>query len=338
MHYTAQKGFEHGQTVGTGVLLCNLGTPEAPTSTALRRYLKEFLWDPRVVEQPRWLWWLILNGIILNTRPAKSAEAYRKVWTEEGSPLLATSTRQRDKLQGLLQERFDDGLQVELAMRYGNPSIRQGLEALREKRCERIIVLPLYPQYSATTTASTLDAVTDVLKGWRRVPELHFIDHYHDHPAYISALAESVRRFWRENGEAERLLMSFHGIPERYFQAGDPYPCHCRKTARLLGESLGLGEARAVIAFQSRFGREPWVEPYTDETLKAWGREGAASVDVICPGFAADCLETLEEIAMQNREIFETAGGGRLRYIPALNDDDAHIEALMQLLSGHRAR
>ena len=337
MQFSAQKGFEHGQAAGTGVLLSNLGTPEAPTSDALRRYLKEFLWDPRVVEQPRWLWWLILNGIILNTRPAKSAEAYEKIWTEEGSPLLATSIRQRDKLQGLLRKRFGDDLQVELAMRYGNPSIRQGLEALREKRCERVIVLPLYPQYSATTTASTFDALAEVLKGWRRVPGLHFIDHYHDHPAYIAALTESVRRFWREHGEAERLLISFHGIPERYFMAGDPYPCHCRKTARLLGEQLKLNEERAVIAFQSRFGREPWVEPYTDETLKAWGREGLASVDVICPGFSADCLETLEEIAMQNRELFEAAGGGRFRYIPALNDDDAHIEALAQLLSGHLA-
>ena len=337
MRYSAQTSFEHGQSSATGILLCNLGTPDAPTTAALRRYLKEFLWDPRVVEQPRWLWWLILNGIILNTRPAKSAKAYEKVWTEAGSPLLAVSRRQRDKLQIVLDERVGENVHVELAMRYGNPSIRQGLESLRERGCERIIVLPLYPQYSATTTGSTFDAVASVLQGWRRVPALHFIDHYHDHPGYIEALAESVRRHWQQHGEPERLLISFHGIPERYFKAGDPYPCHCRKTARLLREQLGLDEDRAVIAFQSRFGREPWIEPYTDETLKDWGRSGVASVDVICPGFAADCLETLEEIAMQNCELFQAAGGGQFRYIPALNDDDAHIGALAEVLADHLA-
>ena len=328
MSFNAQRNFEHDKPAGIGVLLTNLGTPDAPTKAALRAYLKEFLWDPRVVEQPRWLWWLILNGIILNTRPAKSAALYQSVWTDEGSPLMAVGKKQAEKLQ----QSIGDIAHVELAMRYGNPSIQSGLEALREKNCRKIIILPLYPQYSATTTGSTFDAVADVLKTWRRVPELHLIDAYHKHPAYIEALAGSVRDYWAEHGEPERLLMSFHGIPERYFKAGDPYPCHCRMTARLLREALGLDEDRAHIAFQSRFGKEPWVQPYTDATLKQWGKDGVKSVDIICPGFSADCLETLEEIGSENRNYFLSAGGEQYRYIPALNDSAAHISALNQLV------
>ncbi len=341
MKFSAQQEFEHGRPAAVGVLLTNLGTPDAPTTAALRRYLKEFLWDPRVVEQPRWLWWLVLNGIILNTRPAKSAALYRTVWSDDGSPLLAIGKRQRVALEKALRARCGDGaagglhveLHVELAMRYGNPSIRAGLEALREKQCREIIVLPLYPQYSATTTGSTFDAVADALKGWRRVPELHMIDAYYDHPAYIAALADRVRAHWAEHGEPERLLMSFHGIPERYFEAGDPYPCHCRATADLLREALGWDQERAQLSFQSRFGREPWVQPYTDEMLKAWAAEGVKSVDVICPGFTTDCLETLEEIGAENRDYFLAAGGERYSYIPALNDDATHIDALAQIVA-----
>lgn len=328
MHYSAQQNFDHDRPASTGILLVNLGTPDAPTTPAVRRYLKEFLSDPRVVEQPRWLWWLILNGVILNVRPAKSAHAYQKVWTDEGSPLLSVGRKQQTLLEAELRERFGDHVHAELAMRYGNPSIRSGLDALREKDCRRILVFPLYPQYSATTTGSTFDAIADELKTWRRIPELRMVDAYHKHPAYIAALASSIRGYWNQHGEADRLLMSFHGIPERYFKAGDPYPCHCRKTASLLREELALPEERAVLTFQSRFGREPWVTPYTDATLTGWGQQGLESVDVICPGFPADCLETLEEIAIQNRELFEAAGGGRLRYIPALNDADFHIDAL----------
>ncbi len=335
MSFNAQSDYDHETPVCTGILLTNLGTPDAPTTKAVRSYLKEFLWDPRVVEQPRWLWWLVLNGVILNVRPAKSAAAYRKVWTTEGSPLLAISKKQRDKLDHSLSDAFGDHVHVELAMRYGNPSIKAGLEALREKNCQKIIVLPLYPQYSATTTASTFDAVANVLKTWRRVPELHVIDSYHDHPAYIEALNQSVRQYWQQHGEPERLLMSYHGIPERYFKNGDPYPCHCKKTARLLREQLSLDEERAQVAFQSRFGREPWMQPYTDATLKQWGQDGVKSVDVICPGFSADCLETIEEVAMENRDYFLEAGGHQYRYIPALNDDDAHINALSQIVSPH---
>ncbi len=245
--------------------------------------------------------------------------------------------KQRDALQQSLNESMGDGVQVELAMRYGRPSIKAGLEALREKNCRKIVILPLYPQYSATTTGSTFDAVADVLKTWRRVPEMHLIDAYHKHPAYIAALADSVRAYRAEHGVSERLLMSFHGIPERYCKAGDPYPCHCQTTANLLREALGLEEEQAQIAFQSRFGKEPWLQPYTDETLKAWAKKGVKSVDVICPGFAADCLETLEEIGSENRNYFISGGGEQYRYIPALNDSTSHIEALTQIVVGRKS-
>ena len=334
--YSAKRGFSHDpekhpQGPKTGILLTNLGTPEAPTKEALKVYLKEFLWDPRVVEMPRWKWWLILNGIILNTRPAKSAEAYKSVWTEHGSPLMLHSLDQ----QAGLQKALGDDVHVELAMRYGNPSIASGLRNLRDKGCTRILLFPLYPQYSATTTGSTFDAVADELKSWRRVPGIRMIDSYHDHPAYIEALAASVRRYWDAHGKPDRLLMSFHGIPQRYFDGGDPYPCLCRKTGRLLAESLELKEGEWKVTYQSRFGKEPWVTPYTDETLKQWGAEGLGRVDVICPGFSSDCLETIEEIGEENREYFEEAGGKELRYIPALNSDAEHIRALAEIVSTH---
>jgi len=311
-----------------GILICNLGTPDEPTTAALRRYLKEFLSDHRVVEMNRLLWWLILNGIILNTRPARSAAAYRSVWTDQGSPLMYHSMAQ----VAALKEHFSGTpVHVELAMRYGNPSIAHGLQALRDKGCGRILVLPLYPQYAAATSGSTFDAVTDELKRWRWLPELRMVNSYHDHPAYIAALKNSVEQHWLAHGKAERLMMSFHGIPQRYFDAGDPYPCLCRKTARLLADALNVDDDAYFVSFQSRFGREPWVTPYTDETLKTWGAQGVASVDVICPGFAADCLETLEEIAVENRDYFVQAGGGALRYIAALNHSPAHHSMLTTL-------
>lgn len=331
MIYTSQSSFEHGQDMPVGILLTNLGTPDAPDRTSLRRYLKEFLSDPRVVEQPRWLWWPILHGIILNIRPARSAAAYRSIWTDDGSPLMVHSLAQ---LAGL-RERLGEGVRVELAMRYGRPSIAEGLRALREQGCRRLLILPLYPQYSATTSGSTFDAVADELKRWRRVPGLRFVDSYHDHPGYIAALAASVREHWQNHGRAERLLMSFHGIPERYFRNGDPYPCLCRVTARLLAEALDLGEDDWQVSFQSRFGREPWVKPYTDETLRSWAKEGVRRVDVICPGFSADCLETLEEIAVENRDVFIEAGGTELRYIPALNGRTDHVQALSDIAREH---
>jgi ferrochelatase len=327
--------FRHDQTNGMGVLMVNLGTPDGPDRRSVRRYLKEFLWDPRVVELARPLWWLVLNGVILNTRPGRSAKAYQKVWTDAGSPLMVISQKQREALAGLLGQRPGGGVAVALGMRYGNPSIRSALEELRAAGARRILVLPLYPQYSATTTASIFDAVTAELRRWRWVPELRFINHYHDEPAYIGALADSVRRFRSQHGDAERLLMSFHGIPEEYFHKGDPYFCECQKTGRLLAGALELGAEQWQLSFQSRLGPKQWLQPYTDHTLESLARGGVKSVQVICPGFSADCLETLEEIAMENREVFLGAGGESYEYIPCLNDEAGHIAMLAGLVDRH---
>jgi ferrochelatase len=326
--YAGETGFDHAERPALGVLLANLGTPDAPTTQALRRYLQEFLWDPRVVEVPRWQWWLILNGIILNTRPRNSAELYRKVWTDEGSPLLIISRKQAAGLEAALRERIGEPVHVAVGMRYGNPSIRAGLEELRAKKCRKLLILPAYPQYSAVTTGSTFDAVADVLKTWRWVPALRMIDHYHDHPGYIGALADSIREAWQEGGPPEKLLLSFHGMPLRYLHAGDPYHCECHKTARLVAEELQLDDDRWHVSFQSLFGKEEWLRPYTDETLEGWGGEKLGSVDVLCPGFSADCLETIDEIGRENRHVFESAGGGRYRFIPCLNDRPDHVAAL----------
>ena len=334
-NYQGNADYHHGTAECTGVLLTNLGTPDAPTPAALRRYLGEFLADPRVIETPRLIWWLALHGVILRIRPRRAAHAYSKVWTAQGSPLLAISRRQAVALQSSLQQRFNGPVRVALGMRYGNPSIARALDELRQAGARRLLVLPLYPQYSATTTASTFDAVADVLKTWRLQPELRFINHYHDHPGYIHTLADSVRAYWREHGEPERLMFSFHGLPKRYLLAGDPYHCECHKTARLVAEQLGLTDERWLLTFQSRFGREEWLKPYCDQTLREWGAAGVKRVDVLCPGFPADCLETLEEIEQQNRDIFLSAGGGEYHYIPALNDSAGHIDMLSDLVLQH---
>lgn len=331
MHKQASN-FSHTSIPVTGVLITNLGTPDEATPKALKRYLKEFLWDPRVVEIPRPVWWLILNGIILNTRPAKSAEAYKKVWTEEGSPLLSISKRQQKALQASLEKQFKGPVKVALGMRYGNPSIQSALDELRNANAQRILVLPLYPQHSAATTASTLDAVADTLKDWRYVPEIRFINQYHDYEGYINATANSIKQYWDKNGKAEKLLFSFHGMPKRTLIAGDPYFCHCQKTARLVTEKLELDNNEWIVSFQSRFGKEEWLKPYASETLEELGKKGTQSVDVVCPGFSADCLETLEEMAQENKEVFEKAGGGQYRYIPALNDSAEHIDAITKLV------
>jgi ferrochelatase len=333
--YTGTGSFQHDQEDCTGVLLVNLGTTEAPTKEAVRRYLAEFLWDPRVVEMSRPLWWLILHGVILRFRPAKVARAYKSIWTEQGSPLLAISERLASKLQQRLRQQASHRIEVALAMRYGQPSIEHGLQILRERGMRRLLVVPMYPQYSATTTATVFDEVTRVLRGWRWLPELRFIQHYHDHPAYIRALVDSVRAHWQRKTQPEKLLMSFHGIPKRYFLAGDPYFCECQKTARLLADELGLTADQWQLAFQSRVGREEWLKPYTDKTLVAWGKQKVQSVDVICPGFSVDCLETLEEIAGQDRELFEKRGGGAYTYIPALNDSPAQLDLMTALVSAH---
>lgn len=335
MKFESDNGFHHQQPETLGILLVNLGTPDSPEPADVRRYLKEFLWDPRVVELPRPLWWLVLNLIILNTRPRRSAAAYRKVWTGEGSPLLDISLKQADALAAQLGAGQDNPVRVELGMRYGNPSITSAMGRLREAGARRILVMPLYPQYSASTTASTFDAVAATLARWRWLPELRFVNHYHDDTGYIDALAQSVRDYWAAHGEPDRLVMSFHGIPRDYFLAGDPYHCECHKTARLLAENLQLSEEQWQLTFQSRLGPRKWLEPYTDQTLQALPAEGIRNVHVICPGFSADCLETLEEINMENREFFLSAGGQQFGYIPCLNDQPRHINALAALVRRH---
>ena len=331
MKYLSESDYPHGQVASTGVLLANLGTPDAPDRVSVRRYLKEFLWDPRVVEMSRPLWWLILNGIILNTRPQRSAHAYASVWSEQGSPLLAISQAQHQRLA----EVMGPNIRVELAMRYGSPAIASGLEALRRAGARRILVLPLYPQYSATTTASVFDTVTAEIRRWRWIPELRFVNQYHDDAGYIQALADSVQAFQEVNGRPDQLIMSFHGLPQAYCEAGDPYYCHCQKTARLLAERLQLSSADYRVTFQSRLGVKAWLKPYTDETLKALPAEGVRRVQVICPGFSADCLETLEEVAMENRDFFLGAGGESYQYIPCLNDSAGHIRFLRDLIERH---
>ncbi len=311
----------------TGLLLVNLGTPDSPATADVRRYLAEFLSDPRVVEAPRWLWWPLLHGVILNTRPRRSAEAYRRIWTDQGSPLLLHTRRQAEALQ----EALGEAVRVVPAMRYGNPSIASGLQQLRDAGCGRILVLPLYPQYSATTTASTFDAVAEELKKWRHLPALRLVDQYHDHPGYIAALAASVRDFQAEKGKPDLLLFSFHGIPQRYADQGDPYPQQCERTARLLADALELAPDQWRLSYQSRMGREPWLQPYTSAILEKLAGQGVRHVQVLCPGFAADCLETLEEIAMENRELFLAAGGEQYQYIPCLNDRPEHIQTLADI-------
>lgn len=315
-----------------GVLLVNLGTPKEPTPSAVKTYLKEFLWDRRVVDVPRPIWWLILNGIILNTRPKRVAKAYESVWSEDGSPLLAIARKQQAALETALSTASDTPIPVELAMTYGEPSMEQAGLNLRNKGVKKILVFPLYPQYSATTTAAAFDRLAKGLKRCPHLPELRFINEYHVNPLYINALSSSVQEYWKEHGKGDRLLMSFHGIPKRYEDNGDPYPSQCRATAKALAESLSLNENEWLCSFQSRFGREEWVKPYTDETLIEWGKSGLDRVDVISPAFSADCLETLEELEEENRENFIHAGGKEYRYIPCLNDREDHIQMMVDLV------
>ena len=322
----------HGTASKTGILLTNLGTPDDATAPAVRRYLRQFLSDPRVIEIPNPVWWLILNGIILNTRPKQSAAKYASIWGKDGSPLKVHSARQALRLQGFLHQAGID-VPVELGMRYANPSIASGLDKLKAQECENIIVLPLYPQYAASTTASTYDAVSAWAARTRNLPGISFVRHFHDHPGYIAALAASVKEHWaREAGPPDVLVMSFHGLPRYTLDKGDPYHCECMKTGRLLAETLGLDAARYRITFQSRFGRAEWLQPYTAAMLKELGRARTGRVDAICPGFPADCLETLEEIAIEGKQIFRHAGGGAFTYIPCLNERDDWIHTLVDLV------
>ena len=334
MSFRAEPAHRHGSAARVGVLLVNLGTPEAPTPAALRNYLREFLSDPRVVEIPRIVWWPLLHGLILRLRPAKSARKYAAIWTPEGSPLAVWTEKQAKLLAGYLGQAGHD-LVVRHAMRYGRPGIAQALDALRADGATRVLVLPLYPQYSASTTGSVFDAVAAWGAGARRVPELRFVHEYHDDPGYIDALAHRVLAHWQREGRGPMLLMSFHGVPERTLQLGDPYHCQCLKTARLLAERLGLAPEHYRVSFQSRFGKAKWLQPYTEPTLQQLARDGIDRVDVICPGFVADCLETLEEINMEARAAFLAAGGRTLHYLPCLNDAHEWIAALRALAECH---
>ncbi|MEE9142913.1 MAG: ferrochelatase [Gammaproteobacteria bacterium] len=320
-----------------GVLLSNLGTPDAATPRAVRRYLAEFLSDPRIIELPRWLWLPALYAVVLNVRPFRSTQAYERIWTTAGSPLMFNMQRLAVSVSDALDRALGFEVPLALGMRYGNPSIPQALAELSDKGAERIIVLPLYPQYSGTTTASTLDAVARALGSVRVVPELRFINGYHDAPGFIDAVARSIEDYWKENEPGELLLFSFHGIPERCVEAGDPYEEQCQQTAQLITRRLGLDEHRWRLSFQSRVGREPWLQPYTDVVVEELAKDGVQSVDVVCPGFSVDCLETLEEIALGERERFENAGGKRLAYIPALNDRIEHVRFIADLIQAHAA-
>jgi ferrochelatase len=331
MRFLPEPKYQHGSLARAGILLVNLGTPAAPTPGALRKYLGQFLWDPRVVELPRLLWWLILHGFVLRTRPGKSAAKYAQIWTAEGSPLRLHTEKQAVLLRGYLGERVESPHAVAWAMRYGQPSIASALEALRKQGCDRLLVMPLYPQYSASTTASVMDAVGEVLRRTRNAPALRFVKHFHDHPAYIAAIAKQINEYWMVNGRPDRLVLSFHGVPRFTLERGDPYHCECQKTARLVAEALGLKDDAWQIAFQSRFGRAKWLEPYTIDVVTRLGKKKTGRIDVFCPGFVSDCLETLEEIGIENRTAFLNAGGKEFHHIPCLNERHEWIQAMARI-------
>ena len=333
--FSGETDFFHGKTECTGILLVNLGTPDRPDKKSVRRYLREFLSDPRVVEIPRLLWLPLLYGFILTTRPAKSATAYTRIWQQTGSPLLDYSAKLSKQLEREMQIRFAGKIQVELGMRYGNPSIESALDKLRLHGAKRILVFPLYPQYSGTTTATTIDQVNKIMRKWRWIPELRFINQYYDHPAYIHALSQRVKQFSKKQKASRLLLFSFHGLPQRNLQLGDPYFCQCQKTARLLAKKLHLKQSEWKISFQSRFGKAQWLKPYTSEVLKEFPKNNIGKIQVMCPGFPVDCLETLDEINIENRKYFTEAGGKDFNYIPALNDSDEHVKMLADIAQQH---
>jgi ferrochelatase len=331
MKYFGEKNYEHGSKDKTGVLITNLGTPDAPNAKSLKIYLNQFLSDPRVIEIPKIIWQIILKLIILQIRPRKSAANYKKIWTDKGSPLLDISQRQ---LEGVKQIISEKNLNVEFAlgMRYGNPSIEKALNDLKKKQVRRLLVLPLYPQYCAATTASTFDEVTNTLQKWRWIPELRFINQYFEEEKYIETLASSIEDFWGKNGKPQKIIFSYHGIPKRYLTNGDPYHCFCLKTTRLVKEKMKLSDDQIMTTFQSRFGREEWLQPYTSETLKELPGKGIKDIHIISPGFSADCLETLEELEEENREYFIDSGGEKYKYIPCLNDNKEHLDFISHLI------
>lgn len=323
--------YQHGSPKRTGVLLINLGTPDAPTAKAVRPYLKEFLSNERIIEIPKWIWWPILHGIILNFRPKKSAEKYAQIWMPEGSPLKVHTERQTALLREMLKKQTGTVPIVEYAMNIGSPSIAAVMQQMDKQGCERILVLPLFPQYAASSTAAAMDNVFSVLSKMRNMPAIRTVKQYHDDPDYIAALAQNVREYWEQNGKSDKLIMSFHGVPRATLDKGDPYHCFCQKTGRLLAEALALKTNQYQVCFQSRFGRAKWLTPYTSDTLQQLGKEKIQRVDVICPGFVSDCLETLEEIAIEARNTFIGAGGQEFHYIPCLNERNDWIQALSKI-------
>jgi len=316
-----------------GILLANTGTPDAPTPKAVRRFLAQFLADPRVIELSRWFWLPLLHGIILNTRPRRSARLYSRIWDERGSPLLYHTEDLAKKLEAGLRARSPEAnLNVAVGMRYGNPSIKDALEQLRKNGATHLIVLPLFPQYSSTTSGTITEAVFDELKKWRWMPSIQTISGYHDHPAYITAVAMSIKEVWDHSQKPEKLMLSFHGIPKDYVTKGDPYEAECLRTAELLATELSLGKDEWLATFQSRLGRQEWLQPYTGVAFEKLGADGLKKLDVVCPGFAVDCLETVDEIEYEGRNLFQNAGGGEHRYLPALNVSETHIQALTEII------
>ena len=329
--YIGDKNYEHGSKEAVGVLITNLGTPDAPKKKELKVYLNQFLSDPRVIELPKILWQILLKLVILQVRPSKSAEAYKKIWTKNGSPLLDISKRQLEKIKLSLSTSHPNMI-FEVGMRYGNPSIPNALRNLQKQNVRKLLVLPMYPQYCAATTGSTFDEVTNVLQKWRWIPELRFINQYFEDDKYVQALSNSITSFWEKHSKPQKIIFSYHGIPKKYLLNGDPYHCFCLKTTRLVKEKMGLSDDEIMTTFQSRFGKAEWLQPYTSETLKELPKQGIKDINIISPGFSSDCLETLEELEEENREYFMESGGEQYKYIPCLNDDDEHIDVFVNLI------
>ena len=328
MKFKGEQNFQHENEQKKGVLIAYLGTPDSPDVLSVRRYLKEFLSDPRIIEVPKIIWWFVLNIFILNFRSFNSARLYKSIWTDGGSPLLVNCIKIKEKVQKSLPSNY----QVALGMRYGNPSIKSALNELKEANCRDIEVITLFPHYSATTVGSIFDAVSTEIKSWRWVPSVKFLNSYHDNPLLIEILSKRIQKSFESQGKPDKLVFSYHSIPKKYFDSGDPYHCLCQKTSRLIAEKLSLDEKDYITDFQSRFGPSEWLKPYTSETMKSLPKEGIKSVQVVSPGFGVDNLETLQEIDIENKEYFEDAGGENFHYIPCLNDDDDHVEFLISLI------
>ena len=334
MKYEGEKNYKHGKKEKIGVLITNIGTPDKPNKEALKTYLKEFLSDPRVIEIPKFIWQTILRLLILNLRPQKSAKLYKSIWKKKNGPLLVMLEKQRRGIKKVLQNKLKN-IKIEIGMRYGNPSIKLGLERLRSKSCRKILILPLYPQYCAATTGSTFDKVTEILRKWRWIPEIRFVNNYFEESVYIECLIKSIKESWKKFGKAQKLIFSYHGVPKKYLLKGDPYYCFCQKTTRLVAEKMKLKKKDYITTFQSRFGPGEWLQPYTDKTLEELPKKGIKKIHILSPGFSSDCLETLEELEVQNKENFLSSGGERYNYIKCLNDDPQHLKMLGFLILNH---